>query len=163
MVSPGRKENEMEEGQVWNVSRYSSEGLPIDTQAVDVPYGAPDLTGLDLGEPIGMSMMGVLPWVQDFLIGAEDMRKVRLMPLQCGWGTVGVLLHDRVLTVNWSMMEPLVSTWGGAIASAEQHDGARRLGEQLAEANGALAEAQDKLLRQESMARLGEMAAGGCA
>ncbi|QDU35310.1 Sensor protein ZraS [Poriferisphaera corsica] len=147
-------------GTSWLVSRYRTDGQVVDSQCVDVPYGAPDLRELDLSEPVGMSMMGVLPWVQDFLIGSEDLRRVRLIPLRCGWGTVGVLLHDRSVLPKWGLMETLVSVWGSAIAAAEQHDGARRLGEELAESNSALAEAQDKLLQQESMARLGEMAAG---
>lgn len=50
--------------------------------------------------------------------------------------------------------------WGAAIAVAGQHDGARRVGEQLAEANSALADFQVQLLHQASMARLGQMAAG---
>ncbi|MEM1447315.1 MAG: ATP-binding protein, partial [Planctomycetota bacterium] len=49
---------------------------------------------------------------------------------------------------------------GNAIAAAAQHAGARRLSEDLASANAALAAAQDKLLHTESLARLGEMAAG---
>ncbi|QQE10275.1 HDOD domain-containing protein [Planctomycetota bacterium] len=158
VVSPVR--HDISGSQSWMVSRYTVEGQPVDAQCVDVPYGAPDLRELDLSEPVGMSMMGVLPWIQDFLVGAEDLRRVRLIPLRCGWGTVGVLLHDRSTLPKWGLIETLVGTWGSAIAAAEQHDGARRLGEELAESNSALAEAQDKLLQQESMARLGEMAAG---
>ncbi|WP_432798165.1 HDOD domain-containing protein [Poriferisphaera sp. WC338] len=158
MVYPGKSD---EVGaQNWQVSRYTEGGDPVDTQCVDVPMGAPDLRSLDLSEPMGVNMMGVLPWVQDFLVGSQDIRKVRLLPLQSGWGTVAVLLHDRSNLANWQVLLPLVSTWGAAMAGAEQHDGARRLGEQLAEANSALADAQDRLLRQESMARLGEMASG---
>jgi signal transduction histidine kinase len=69
-------------------------------------------------------------------------------------------LHDRRALPGWQQLAALTSTWGAAIAAAGQHEGARRLGEQLAEANNALAEAQDRLLQQQSLARLGEMAAG---
>jgi signal transduction histidine kinase len=71
-----------------------------------------------------------------------------------------VLLHDRTNLPPWKLLGPLAAAWGAAVAAAAQHEGAKRLGEELAQANSMLAETQDKLLRQESLARLGEMAAG---
>ncbi|MEX0886810.1 MAG: HDOD domain-containing protein [Phycisphaeraceae bacterium] len=147
-------------GDVWTVSQYGSDARPVRSQCVEAPPYAPDLTQLDAQQPVGMSLMGLLPWIADYLVDAADLRQVKLLPLSCGWGTAAVLLHDRPNLPAWNQLAPLASTWGAAIAAAGQHDGARRLGEQLAEANAALAEAQDRLLRQESMARLGEMAAG---
>ncbi|MFW5681931.1 MAG: sensor histidine kinase, partial [Phycisphaeraceae bacterium] len=105
-------------------------------------------------------LMGLLPWLADYLVESEDLRKVQLLPLPCGWGLSGVLLHDRPNLPPWKQLGPLASAWGAAVAAAAQHEGAKRLGEELAQANSALAETQDKLLRQESLARLGEMAAG---
>jgi signal transduction histidine kinase len=54
----------------------------------------------------------------------------------------------------------MTSTWAAAIAAASQHDGARRLGEQLADANRRVVQAQTSLADVESMLRLGELAAG---
>ncbi len=144
----------------WLVSQYTDEGAPLHSQYAEAPPHTPDLSQFDASQPMGVNLMGILPWVADYLVNAEDVRDVRLLPLSCGWGTVAVLLHDRQQLPNWSMLQSLVHTWGAAIGAAAQHDGARRLGEELAESNSALAEAQDRLLRQESMARLGEMAAG---
>ena len=149
-----------DDGQTWTISQYGGEARPVRQQCVEAPPYAPDLTQLDGQQPVGMSLMGLLPWIADYLVDAADVRQVKLLPLSSGWGTVAVLLHDRPQLPPWKQLAPLASTWGAAIAAAAQHDGARRLGEQLAEANAALAEAQDRLLRQESMARLGEMAAG---
>jgi len=73
---------------------------------------------------------------------------------------VAVLLHDLADLPPARQLQALVWTWGAAIAGASQHEGARRLSEELAQSNRELAEAQDRLLRAESMARLGEMAAG---
>ena len=70
------------------------------------------------------------------------------------------MLHDRESTPPWKQLSALTSTWGAEVAAAAQHDGARRLGEDLATTNLALAEAQEQLTRQASLARLGEMAAG---
>jgi len=144
----------------WLVSQYAEDGRLVRSQYVEAPSDAPDLSEMDAPQPAGLNMMGLLPGVADYLVEAEDLRRVQLMPLASGWGTAGVLLHDREGLPGWDQLDALTSTWGAAIAAAGQHEGARRLGEELAEANSALAEAQDRLLRQQSLARLGEMAAG---
>jgi len=176
------------EGESWMVTQYDDRARPMRSHVMDKPYGAPDLRDLDAAAPTGLELMAVLPWLADYLMDAEDLRRVKLLPLGCGWGTAAVLIHDRPMTggglapgllpglapappdekgvgnlfpgVGWRHLSALTATWGAAIAAASQHEGARRLGEQLAESNAALAEAQDKLLRQETMARLGELAAG---
>ncbi len=144
----------------WLICQYNQEGRPVHSQYIQSPPHTPDLSALDPTQPIGLQLMGILPWVADYLVQAPDLRSVRLMPLSCGWGASAVLLHDREKTPPWKQLSALTSTWGTAIAAAAQHDGARRLGEDLATTNLALAEAQDQLTRQASLARLGEMAAG---
>jgi len=144
----------------WLVCHYSKEGRPLRRQYIDPPPHSPSLARVDAEQPLSMDLMGLLPWIADYLIDAPDLREVRLLPLTCPWGTVAVLLHDRSSMPPWLQLSALTSTWGATIAAAAQHDGARRLGEELAEANRALAEAQDRLLQHESLAKLGEMAAG---
>jgi len=144
----------------WLISQYHEAGGLVRSQFVEAPPHAPDLTQLDAQQPTGMNLMGLLPWLADYLIDADDLRQVQLLPLASGWGTAALLLHDRRSLPGWQQMSALTSTWGAAIAAAGQHEGARRLGEQLAEANSALAETQDRLLKHQSLARLGEMAAG---
>ena len=147
-------------GQPWLVVQYDNEGQATHQQWADPPPHFPDLNTLDASQPLSLNMMGILPWVADYLVESPDLRQIRVLPLSCGWGMAGLLLHDRSNLPQWRELHALASTWGAAIAAANQHDGARRLGEQLAEANRALAETQDRLLQRESMARLGEMAAG---
>ncbi|MEM1107791.1 MAG: HDOD domain-containing protein [Planctomycetota bacterium] len=144
----------------WLVSQYNQQGDPADARYVDTPPHTPDIAGLDASRSIGVELMGVLPWIADYLIAADDLRDVKMLPLPCGWGTVAILLHDREKLPGWSVLGPLAGSWGNAIAAAAQHAGARRLSEDLATANAALADARDKLLHTESLARLGEMAAG---
>ena len=144
----------------WLVCQYSQEGRPVHSQYIGSPPHTPDLSALDPSQPVGLQLMGILPWVADYIVQAPDLRSVRLLPLSCGWGASAVLLHDRDKTPPWKQFSALTSTWGAAIAAAAQHDGARRLGEDLAQTNLALAEAQNQLTRQASLARLGEMAAG---
>ncbi|MCC5830537.1 MAG: HDOD domain-containing protein [Phycisphaeraceae bacterium] len=147
-------------GQPWLVARFDGDGRAVHQQWVDPPPHAADLGSLNASQPLAMNVMGMLPWLEDFLVECPDMRELRLLPLICGWGVSGLLVHDRTNLPAWRELQALTATWGSAIAAAGQHDGARRLGEQLAEANRALAETQDRLLQRESMARLGEMAAG---
>ncbi len=144
----------------WLICQYNQEGRPVHSQYIQSPPHTPDLSALDPTQPVGLQLMGILPWVADYIVQAPDLRSVRLMPLSCGWGASAVLLHDRKKTPPWKQLSALTSTWGAALAAAAQHDGARRLGEDLATTNLALAEAQDQLTRQASLARLGEMAAG---
>jgi len=144
----------------WLVSQYAADGRPLHSQYVPAPTGSHELDQIDGGQTVSMELMSILPWITDYLVESSDLRKVRMIPLTCGWGLAGLLLHDRPELPAWKLLGPLASAWGSAIASAAQHEGARRLGEELAQANSALAETQDRLLRQESLARLGEMAAG---
>ncbi len=144
----------------WFICQYGEEGQPRNTQVFAPPPHSPSLSAIDASDPMSLNVMSILPWVADYLLDAEDLRKIRMLPLSSGWGTAAVLLHDRQALPAWRELSALTATWGAAIAGSLQHDGARRLGEELAEANRALAEAQDRLLQAESMARLGEMAAG---
>ncbi|MFI4859520.1 MAG: HDOD domain-containing protein [Phycisphaerales bacterium JB063] len=144
----------------WLIAQRPEPGVAMHFEMVDPPPHAPDLTTLDASQPVGMTLAGLLPWLADALMGAEDVRKVQLFPLASGWGTAGILLHDRTKLPPWVLLQPLADTWGSAIAAAAQFAGARELSEQLAQTHAALEDAQDRLLRQESMARLGEMASG---
>jgi signal transduction histidine kinase/HD-like signal output (HDOD) protein len=153
-------QGEDSESDGWLICQYNQDGRPVHSQYIQSPPHTPDLSALDPTQPVGLQLMGILPWVADYIVQAPDLRSVRLLPLSCGWGASAVLLHDREKTPPWKQLSAMTSTWGAAVAAAAQHDGARRLGEDLATTNLALAEAQDQLTRQASLARLGEMAAG---
>lgn len=143
----------------WLIGQQTAEGSAI-YEAIDPPPSAPALSEMDAHEPAAMNLMGLLPWVSDYLSRADDLRDVRLLPLSSGWGTAAILIHDRPQLPAWHVLHPLLSTWGGSIASAAQHEGVKRMSEALNDANTELADAQDALLKQQSLARLGEMAAG---
>jgi len=157
MLYPSRAAEGREE---WLIGERAVGSEITRYQAIDPPPSAPDLIAMDANQPMTMNLMGLLPTITDYLIGAEDLRKVQLLPLASGWGTAALLIHDRPEVPAWPVLHPLLTTWGSAIAAAAQHEGAKRMGEELNDANLALAEAQDRLLQTESLARLGEMAAG---
>lgn len=148
------------QGRSWLLCQYTDHGRPVRSNFIDPPAHVSDLSTLDASEPSSINLMGIVPWIADQLVDVPDLRQVRVLPLSCGWGTSALLLHDRETLPPWKELGALTYTWGAAIAAAGQHEGAKRLGEELADANRALAEVHDRLLQTESMTRLGEMAAG---
>lgn len=161
------KNIEEETSSGWLVCQYNTQGKPTDSQIIDVPAYSPDLTSITFNQSVSLNLMGILPWLTEYLDSSQDGRNVFLLPLSCGWGTIAVLMHDQTTLPPANQLHALTHSWGASVAAAAQHEGARRLGEELAEANRALAdvnhalaEAQTKLLHTESMARLGEMASG---
>ena len=146
--------------QPWLFCQYNHDGEYTKNRLIDPPPHSPDLVSIDTSSPTAMSLLSILPWIADYMVNAPDLRSVKLLPLACGWGTPAILLHDRPSLPPWRLLESLAYTWGSAVADSTQHDGARRMGEKLAEMNRVLAETQERLLHSESMTRLGEMAAG---
>lgn len=97
------------------------------------------------------------------LTGAGMARVARVLPLRAPWGLVGVLALSKDPGADGFadvMLEPLVSVWGAWLASVRQHEGAKRFGEQLAQAMRDGARMQASLIESESLVRLGRMAAG---
>ncbi len=145
----------------WLICQYPGASNEANhSQIIAAPPKAPDLHAIGTQGSGGMNLLGLLPWIADDLLAAPDFTDLSLLTLTCGWGTAALLLHDRNDLPPHETLDALTRTWGSAVAAAGQHQGARRLGEQLAEANSALAETQDRLLHTQSLARLGEMAAG---
>ncbi len=141
----------------WLICEYDHEGAATRSELIAPPLHAPSLTTLDQAAP---DPAAIMPWVVDALTSNGDAREIQMLPLNCAWGVAAVMVHDLPRLPPTKQLDAITSCWGAAIASASQHEDARRLGEELAQTNRALAEAQDRLLHSESMARLGEMAAG---
>lgn len=165
---------QLREGEPWQLCQFAPDGRPTRSSVIETPPGSgagrlASLAGLCGTAQLSMGAMALLPWLADHLISAADLRNVQLLPLCARAGELAptpgpaaVLLHDRDLpgSVDRATLEPLTATWAAAVAASVHHEAARRLGERLAASNRSLAEAQAKLAEVESMARLGEMAAG---
>lgn len=165
---------QLQEGDPWRLCLFAPDGRPTRSEAIEMPpvpgrSGRASLAGLCGRAQLSMGAMGLLPWLADFLVDAADLRNVQLLPLSTAGPDLApapfpaaVLLHDRDLpgSVDRATLEPLTATWAAAVFAAAQHEAARRLGEQLAASNRSLAQTQARLAEVESMARLGEMAAG---
>lgn len=146
----------------WQLVQFAIDGRPLRSQLISPPRGSTAVSDLADNTQVSMQVMAMLPWLTDYLGDSRDLRNVQLLPLRCGWGVNAVLLHDCPIDGREAreQLEALGRTWAAAIAAGAQHEGAKRLGEQLAEANRALVEAQDELARSKALAAVGEIAAG---
>jgi signal transduction histidine kinase/HD-like signal output (HDOD) protein len=146
----------------WQLIQFSSDAYELRSELITPPPGSTAVSDLADNMQVSMQVMGMLPWLTDYIGDARDMRQVRLLPLRCGWGVSAVLLHDRPIDgqEDQPLLEALCRTWASAVAAGVQHEGARALGEQLAEANRMLIETQDELTRNQALAALGEVVAG---
>lgn len=146
----------------WQLIQFSNDGYELRSELITPPSGSTAVSDLADNMQVSMQVMGMLPWLTDYLGDASDVRQVRLLPLRCGWGVSAVLLHDRPIDgqEDQPQLEALCRAWASAVAAGMQHEGARALGEQLAESNRMLIETQDELTRNQALAALGEVVAG---
>lgn len=153
-------------GAPWSVLEIGDDGHPQSRWLVSRPEGAGDLSELLDTEGMGIDAAPVLSWLEEeFGSHARDGVALKVLPLErgCGGGVTAALVHDlgRLSDVlGEEGVSALSSVWGGSIVAAAQHEGAKRLGERVVEINRELTEAQAKLVESESMARLGQLAAG---
>ena len=139
------------------LARYGPDAGALDRQWVE----APDPRGTSIGPgPDGPVEVPVPPWVVAHLRDGSDPGTLTGLVLPCGRQVSSVVVHQRRDGQRADGLEPLISTWGSAIALAAEHDEARQMAEELAHANRALHRMQEELLQARSLACLGEMAAG---
>lgn len=149
-------------GDLWQFTQFAGDGRALRSDVIEPPPGSTAVADLADNTQVSVHVMAMLPWLADYLGDAKDLRNVHLLPLRCGWGVNAVLLHDCAIDgrEQREQLEALGRTWAAAIAAGAQHEGAKRLGERLAESNRALMDTQAELSRREALASLGEIAAG---
>ncbi len=158
-------------GAPWSVLRLDAQGRGSPHWVLDQPPGNRDLRELCDPASASLDQGPLLGWLAEQIQTAAGERgaagapadRVLLLPLIAGGGLNGLLLHDRAeaaATLTDQGLRALARVWGSALASAAQHEGARRMGEQLADANRQINAAQSELVESRSLARLGELAAG---
>ncbi len=150
-------------GAEWIVHRFDTSARPIESRSIGRPPTGQDLAAIAHAASAGFDAVEVVRWLGEKLHDATVPNTCRFTPLLDGQGPAAMLLHDREAgeaALALPGAKSLLGAWASALAAAAQHDGARRLGEQLAEANRNLAQAQTALVDARSMARLGELASG---
>lgn len=158
---------QLREGEAWQLCQFSPDGRPTRSLPIDTPPGRREggdrrasLAALCNVSSLSMSALSLLPWLADYLVDAGDVRDVQLLPLGDSSYPAVVLLHDRDVSSDRPTLAALTATWASAVSAAAQNEALRRMGERLASSNRTLAETQTKLAEVQSLARLGEMAAG---
>lgn len=146
----------------WQFYQFDTDGRLQHSQIADFAEGALLTEQLADNPDAAGDIVDFMPSLASAMMETTDLQSLRVMALQCGWGVNALLLHNRTpgKQIDRTMLEALSRTWGAAIAGGTQHEGAKRLGEQLAEANRQLVETQDRLAQVKTMAALGELAAG---
>lgn len=147
----------------WSLHKIDPDGSITAKAMLTPPAGLSGLAELACDAPMESHRAQAMQWLVKESAPHLRTENLRILPLISGNGPVAVLLHDRAapdLELTKVGLAALASTWGRAIASSLRHDGARRLGEQLAEANRRLAETQARLVEAQTMSRLGEVSSG---
>jgi signal transduction histidine kinase/HD-like signal output (HDOD) protein len=146
----------------WQVFRFTPDGRLL--QSAELPQTGRLISpqGETAWTDLARQVMDAMPSLRDTLGDAEVVDRLRMLPLPCGWGVSAVLLHDCPLDDDdlRDQLRALRRTWGAAIAGAAQYERVKALSEQLAESNRELVGAQDSLTKNQTMAALGELAAG---
>ncbi len=149
------------EGQ-WEAAWYDGERLSTQL-SLNAPTDHSTMNDSGLWRSIGQVDAGLMASICRGLESGGSGTIIRVLPLRAPWGLVGVLgvtKDPAAAGLSDAMLEPIVSVWGAWLASIRQHEGAKRFGEQLAQAMRDSARMQSTLIESESMARLGRLAAG---
>ncbi len=156
-------------GPGWVLVTFRPDGTPSGAAVVQPPAGA-DKSPQRLANVFDdRAAASPLPppvfagWLAPVIgpsLGGAELRCIRLAAEP---GHAAVLVHDRGPAVSRfpaDELNVLVGAWSAALTTACAYDRTRRLSEDLASTNAALANAQNRLAEAESMARLGELTAG---
>lgn len=156
----------------WELFRFDREGRLLRGHAIETPAGAGGApAGLaDVSNVAGMPVISALaawPWLADHLADAPDLRAVHALALSGegdgatrGPGAILLYAGDPGILRDALIRRALTRSWFSALAAAVAQEGSAHLGEQLAAANRVLTQMQATLTRSQSLARVGELAAG---
>jgi len=158
-------------GASWQFRQFAATGKIMAEMSLGLPPGGEDLRDFSDAGRLGFASVDILRWLKAKLGDTLSPEKARFSPL------VGIRTHDdpspaavlihfvgkesqELLRESPEVLRPVLATWAATLVSTAQFDGARRLGEQLADANRQLADMQQQLVETRSLARLGELAGG---
>ncbi|MGD9692541.1 MAG: HDOD domain-containing protein [Phycisphaerales bacterium] len=112
-------------------------------------------------------------WGQDGVVGnawewaltaiGAGKRNLRALPTPTGTGSAAVVLYSAPRSSSEfgkGALEPLITTWGAALAAAARIDAVRRLSERLAAASRDSAALRERLTEAEALRRVAQLAAG---
>ncbi|QDU70183.1 HDOD domain-containing protein [Mucisphaera calidilacus] len=145
-------------GTIWGGSwfRFDDRLEPVNSGRVDPPASC-DLEAL--GSMWGVPACESASWLVR-ASGIEENPGDRLVVLGHPATGYAILIANASRWPAQQASGPLLSAWSTAIAAASAYERTQRLNEDLVRVGAELSEAQDELVRNRSMARLGEVTAG---
>lgn len=145
----------------WRLLTFDDAGRPLDTRAVEAPPDAIPLDAVLDDVPRRARARTILPWIADRLgLEPERFDEIELLPLPAPRGGAVLLVEPGPRSGDLEAIEGLAPAWRAALVAGAQRDAASELTEQLAIANRELLGVQARLARNQTMATLGEVAAG---
>lgn len=156
------------EGALWMLHRANNAGDGVSHVELNPPKELASLRAICESGAQRAIAASTFSWLVEnarkSVQGSGGAGGLHALPLAgAGGGFCAVVLHSRAnveAALGEKGLSALASVWGSVLSSASRHDGARRLSEQLAEANRSLAEMQTRLVDQRSMQKLAQVAAG---
>ena len=149
-------------GEAVQFIRFEADGRAVQSKLFPAPPSAGAIADMDDTQQVSGEVLSLLPWLSDEIETIADMSSLKLLPLRCGWGVHAVLIHDAPVDgrEEAEALATLTRTWGAAVAACCQHDGAKRLGEDVAAIHRQMMAMQAEVARSRAWAMLGEVAAG---
>ena len=146
----------------WQVIEFDGSARPTSIRSVELPPDAVSLDTIVSDLRPRTPVRAIMPWIARSLRENVDLDALEVFPLPCDAGGAILLLNipeDFDGEIHEEFVS-LVRCWTAALAAGQHQDAAATLTEQLAAANRNMAEMQQRLARNQTMATLGEVAAG---
>ncbi len=146
----------------WQIIQYGPAQRPSSIRTVDLPAGAVPLETIMTDMKARTRVQAIMPWLGGVLSDSESMDRGEVFPLPADQGGA-ILIINPPAEMDSALLDefdPLIRCWCSALAAGLQQDAAAHLTEQLATANREMSEMQERLARNQTMATLGEVAAG---
>ncbi len=145
----------------WLVAHYDEQGQPRDSRLAEEPTFAADLSRLQPDAGGLATVHGLDGWLSGTLED-ESWRRCAFLAIPAASDAPGVaallaIQHAPALAPEFNTLREV---WAASLHATERLGSQSRLGEELAQASRSLAQAQEKLVRAQSLAQLGEIAAG---
>lgn len=147
----------------WQLVSFGADGRPLTVRGVEAPGDSLSLASVVMDVPTGSRLRAIAPWMVPMLDPNGDADRIddlELLPLPGARGGSVVLVAHPKTPQAMDDIAGLIPSWRAALAAGAQRDSAGALTEQLATANRELMDIQRVLARSQTMATLGEVAAG---
>jgi len=149
-------------GEGWHLVQIGEDGRPSSIRSVDPPDEGMGLRVLLEEEAVKGSLASLVPWLIPLVdLDPGDPNVVSFgLPCERGGSAILLVAREEEPLGDRAELACLVRTWQAALGAAAEHEFTAQVTEQLAESNRSILEMQETLSRHQTLATLGEVAAG---